>query len=75
MSELPKGFYEHYKGKRYEVIDLARHSETLELMVVYRALYAGEFPENTVWVRPLKMFQEDVLVGDRRVPRFRYVGS
>ena len=62
MTEIRKGFYEHYKGKRYEVIGVARHSETLELMVVYKALYKGDFPEGTLWTRPLAMFQENVVV-------------
>ncbi len=72
FSELARGIrvdgvYEHYKGMRYRVLGVARHSETLEEMVVYRALYGvGE-----VWVRPLKMFVE--MVGS--APRFRYVAG
>ena len=55
--ELPKkGFYRHFKGKRYELIDFAKHSETLETMVVYRALYG----ERGLWVRPLSMWSEQV---------------
>ena len=75
MAELQKGIYIHYKGKRYEVVDVARHSETLELMVVYKALYTGEFPEGSLWVRPLAMFQENVMAGDKIVPRFKYIGE
>ena len=75
MVELQKGIYEHYKGKRYEVVDVARHSETLELLVVYKALYQGEFPEGSLWVRPLAMFQENIMVNDRSVPRFKFVGN
>ena len=75
MVELQKGIYEHYKGKRYEVVDVARHSETLELLVVYKALYQGEFPEGFLWVRPLAMFQENIMVNDRSVPRFKFVGN
>lgn len=75
MNTIKKGVYEHYKGKRYEVVDVARHSETLELMVVYKAMYAGEFPEGSLWVRPLTMFQEDIKVGGKTVPRFRYLGA
>lgn len=56
MSFIKKGIYRHYKGNLYEVIDVARHSESLEDMVVYRALY-GDFK---LWVRPLKMFLEDI---------------
>jgi hypothetical protein len=75
MNEIQKGLYEHYKGKRYEVVDVARHSETLELMVVYKALYKGEFPEGSLWVRPLAMFQEQVTVNGKPVPRFRYIST
>lgn len=75
MAEIKLGTYEHYKGQRYEVIGLARHSETLEEMVVYRALYASEkFGDRALWVRPAAMFRESVVVGGETVPRFRYVG-
>ncbi len=73
MSDIQKGIYEHYKGKRYEVMDVARHSETMELMVVYKALYKGDFPDGLLWVRPLNMFQENVLVNGQSVPRFRKI--
>ena len=73
MNDIQKGLYEHYKGKHYEVLDVARHSETLEPMVVYKALYKGDFPEGSLWVRPLSMFKEDVLVNGKHVPRFRYL--
>jgi len=63
------GKYKHYKGKEYEVIGVAKHSETLEEMVVYRALY----DEHKLWVRPLKMFLEDVEVDGRKVPRFEFI--
>ena len=72
MNKIPKGLYEHYKGKRYEVVDVAIHSETLEPMVVYKALYQGDFPQGTLWVRPLKMFIEHVSVHGKLVPRFQY---
>lgn len=71
--EIKTGLYEHFKGKRYEVIGLARHSETLEPLVIYKALYKGDFPEGSLWVRPLAMFQENVSVGGRQVPRFRWL--
>jgi hypothetical protein len=65
MSIEP-GRYRHYKGNFYQVLGVARHSETDELLVVYRPLYgAGE-----LWVRPLTMFQESVLVKGCPVPRF-----
>ena len=63
------GIYEHYKGKRYKVIGIAKHSETLEELVVYKALYG----ENQLWVRPIKMFTEEVGVADKKVPRFKYI--
>ena len=75
MSEIKKGLYEHFKGKRYEVVDVARHSETLEPMVVYKALYKGDFPEGSLWVRPLAMFLENVTAGGKLMPRFRYIGN
>ena len=72
-TEIKTGLYEHYKGRKYEVIGLARHSETLEPLVVYKALYAGDFPEGSLWVRPLKMFLESVTAGGKQAPRFRYI--
>ena len=68
---LKLGRYEHYKGNHYEVNVVARHSETMEDLVVYRALYG----ERVLWVRPLKMFLEEVEIGDKKVPRFRYIGE
>lgn len=73
MEELQTGLYEHFKGKKYEVIGLARHSETLETIVIYKALYAGDFPEGSLWVRPLTMFQENVTLNGKQVPRFRKI--
>lgn len=66
---LKLGIYEHYKGKRYEVIGIAKHSETLEELVVYRALYG----ENQLWVRPLKMFTEKVGIAGKKALRFKYI--
>jgi hypothetical protein len=60
------GRYRHYKGKEYEVIGCARHSETEEEMVVYRALYG----DHGLWVRPCAMFMEHVLIDGKPVPRF-----
>jgi len=67
MAELKPGVYRHYKGNRYEVIDVARHSETEQSLVVYRTLY-GDYD---LWVRPLDMFVESVIVEGKAVPRFR----
>lgn len=63
---IQKGKYRHYKGNLYEVTGTARHSETLENMVIYKALY-GDFG---IWVRPLKMFLEDVNVDGKIQKRF-----
>jgi len=68
-QQVLPGLYEHYKGHRYEVLDLARHSETEEWFVVYRALYG----ERGVWIRPLDMFAERVVVDGVEMPRFRRV--
>ena len=74
MEEVRPGKYKHYKGKFYEVIGVARHSETLEELVVYRALYDDEkFGKNALWVRPKKMFLEYVTVDDKKAPRFKYI--
>lgn len=69
--ELKKGIYRHFKGNEYEVLDLAMHSETQEPFVVYRALYG----EGKLWVRPLKMFTEEVDKPELNYkgPRFAYV--
>ncbi|MFT4343555.1 MAG: DUF1653 domain-containing protein [Candidatus Woesearchaeota archaeon] len=64
------GKYQHYKGKEYEVIAIARHSETLEEMVVYRALYDVQEGNSNVWVRPKNMFFEMVQIDGTSVPRF-----
>ena len=74
MADITPGIYQHYKGKRYRVIGIARHSETLEEMVVYQALYDSEFGNNALWVRPKKMFMETVVVDGKTVPRFRFMG-
>jgi hypothetical protein len=69
---IEPGIYLHYKGKRYEVIGNALHSETREALVVYRPLYATpDVPEGMLWVRPAAMFNETVLVDGVETPRFR----
>ncbi|MBA2077821.1 MAG: hypothetical protein BGP10_12650 [Rhodanobacter sp. 68-29] len=65
MSVVP-GLYRHYKGQHYRVLGTARHSETLEPLVVYQALYG----EHGLWVRPAAMFAESVTVDGTRMPRF-----
>jgi cyclomaltodextrinase / maltogenic alpha-amylase / neopullulanase len=68
------GIYKHYKGNLYEVIGIARHSETLEELVVYKALYESkDFGKDALWVRPLKMFEEDILIDGKKVKRFSFV--
>ncbi len=75
MDEIKLGKYEHYKGKQYEVIGLARHSETLEELVIYKALYSSEeFGNNALWARPKKMFFQTVTIDGKDVPRFKYLG-
>jgi hypothetical protein len=69
LKSTPKGLYRHYKGGLYEVLDTARHSETLEPMTLYRALYG----EGGLWVRPAAMFEEEVCIEGRMQPRFTRV--
>lgn len=68
-NKVEKGIYEHYKKKYYEVIDIARHSETLEYLVVYRML-ADDFG---LWVRPVSMFLESVNIDGKEIPRFKFI--
>lgn len=64
------GVYEHFKGKKYRVIGVAKHSESLEDMVVYEPLYENK--TSKLWVRSLKMFLEEIEFNGKRVPRFKY---
>jgi hypothetical protein len=73
MSNLKLGKYKHYKGNFYRVIGVTKHSETLEELVVYEALYDN--PESKLWVRPLKMFIEEVEVDGKKMSWFEYVGD
>ena len=70
-KKLLAGLYLHYKGQEYEVVDVARHSETQEWVVVYRCLY-GDY---SLWVRPYDMFIETVVFNEVEVPRFKYIGG
>lgn len=69
--EIKTGKYRHFKGMEYEVLGIASHSETMEPMVVYRALYG----EHGLWVRPAAMWNEWVDREDYHGPRFRYIGE
>ncbi len=68
-SIVPQGIYRHYKGNLYQVLHTAQHSETEESLVVYRCLY-GEYG---VWVRPLTMFVETIILDGKEVPRFELI--
>lgn len=69
QRKLKLGVYKHYKGKLYEVLGMAEHSESLEKLVVYKKLY----DDFGLWVRPLAMFLETVEVDGKRVSRFTYL--
>nr|WP_315234473.1 DUF1653 domain-containing protein [uncultured Albidiferax sp.] len=71
LITTPPGRYRHYKGMLYDVVGTVRHSETLEPMTLYRALYG----EHGLWVRPAAMFLEEVVVDGLRQPRFRRVAD
>ena len=71
MEELKPGRYRHFKGKEYRLLALAKHSETLESMVVYQALYG----EKGLWVRPAAMWSETVEREGYSGPRFTYIGE
>ena len=68
-KKIPLGKYQHYKGNQYEVLGVAKHSETLEELVAYSSVYdAYDF-----WVRPLAMFLEEVEVEGKKIPRFIFI--
>jgi len=69
MPEVRTGRYRHFKGREYEVIGVAKHSETLEELVVYRALYG----DSGLWVRPRDMFIEEIQRNDRKIQRFEFI--
>ena len=71
MESIKSGRYRHFKGKEYEVLGVARHSETEEELVVYRALY-GDFG---LWVRPARMWNETVERDGKTFRRFTYIGE
>ena len=69
QSVIIGSLYEHYKGNHYKIIAVARHSESLEELVVYQALYG----DHGVWVRPLNMFFEEVFINGHSQPRFKLI--
>lgn len=72
--EINPGIYQHYSGKQYQVLGIGRHSETLEELVVYQALYnSDKFGPNAIWVRPKKMFCEIVEINGENIPRFKII--
>jgi len=71
---IKKGIYKHYKNKLYEVLGISIHSETLEELVLYKALYNDtEFWEWALWVRPKEMFFENIVIDGIEKPRFEYI--
>ncbi|HRK07943.1 MAG TPA: DUF1653 domain-containing protein [Pseudobdellovibrionaceae bacterium] len=71
--DVKPGLYRHYKGKMYQVLEVARHSETLDWYVVYRCLYPNDLAE--LWIRPASMFVESVTVEGAVQPRFAFISS
>lgn len=71
MKDFQTGTYQHYKGGKYLVLGVAKHSETKEDLVVYITLYENDMA--SMWVRPLAMFTEKVMVDGKSVPRFRKI--
>jgi len=71
MTTLPSGRYQHFKGKEYTVLGVARHSETEEELVVYRP----EYGDRSLWVRPVAMFLESVQCDGKTVPRFQLIAE
>lgn len=68
---IKPGKYLHFKGKEYEVIGAAKHSETLEELVIYKALYG----EGQIWARPVSIFLDEVKFEGKKIPRFKYIGK
>lgn len=71
MNPIPLGIYLHYKGNQYKVVGFAKHSETLEDMVIYKALYG----ERGMWVRPLSMWGNPIEINGKTVKRFEYINE
>ncbi len=71
--EIKPGIYQHYKGERYRIIGVAKHSETLEDLVIYEALYDNKMSK--LWARPVAMFLGEVEVDGQKVPRFKFISE
>lgn len=69
MPQIKLGLYQHFKGKKYKVIGLAKHSETLENLVIYQAQYG----KKQIWARPDNNFSEKIIIKNKKVPRFKLV--
>ena len=70
MGEIKLGTYKHYKGDFYEIIGLAKHSETKEELVIYRSL-----KDKVLWARPKGMFLEKIIIDEKETPRFTFIGN
>jgi hypothetical protein len=77
VAQVPVGvIFEHYKGQKYKIIEIGRHSETLQLQVVYQSLYdSAEFGDHAIWIRPLEMFLEMVVIDGQEIPRFHMISE
>lgn len=73
MKKFKPGIYQHFKGKKYLVLGIAKHSETLEDLVVYISLYENE--TSSLWVRPLAMFLDKKEIDGKKVERFRFLSD
>ena len=69
MNIVVNGIYKHYKGNYYKVLAVAKHTENLEDLVVYEALYGN----NDIWCRPLSMWNEEVIIDEKRIKRFELI--
>lgn len=76
MNEIKLGRYKHYKGNQYKVLAIGKHTEILEDLVIYKALYdSKEFGDQAIWVRPLQMFQGKAIQNNKEISRFEYIGE
>ena len=71
--QIEPGIYQHFKGKKYRAIGIAKHSETLEDLVIYEALYDNNISK--LWARPVSIFLDEVELGGKKVPRFKRVNN